>query len=173
MTSAPQFESINSSALSLLYGPALISVYDYWKTIALTTENNEESHSVMSNFLQPHGLHSPWNSLGQNTGVGSLFLLQGIFPNQGSNPGLPHCRQILYQLSHKGSPKLKSPSCIQFCNPMDYKVHRILQARKLEGSLSLLQGIFPTQGSSPGLPYGRQILYQLSHNRSPCGLLKQ
>jgi len=35
--------------------------------------------------------------------VGSLFLLQGIFPTQGSNPGLPHCRQILYQLSHKGS----------------------------------------------------------------------
>ena len=41
--------------------------------------------------------------LGQNTRVGSLLLLQGIFPTQGSNPGLPHCRQILYQLSHKGS----------------------------------------------------------------------
>jgi len=41
---------------------------------------------------------------GQNTGVGSLSLLQGVFPTQGSNPGLPHCRQILYQLSHKGSP---------------------------------------------------------------------
>ena len=46
----------------------------------------------------------PWNSPGQNTGVGSLSLLQGIFPTQGSNPGLPHCRRILYQLSHKGSP---------------------------------------------------------------------
>ena len=44
----------------------------------------------------------PWNSPGQNTGVGSLFLLQGIFPTQGSNPGLSHCRQILYQLSRKG-----------------------------------------------------------------------
>ena len=53
----------------------------------------------MSNSLQPHGLYSPWNSLGQNTGVGSLSLLQGIFPTQGSNPGLPHCRQILYQLT--------------------------------------------------------------------------
>ena len=41
----------------------------------------------------------PWNSPGQNTGVGSLSLLQGIFPTQGSNPGLPHCRRILYQLS--------------------------------------------------------------------------
>ena len=62
-----------------------------------------ESCSVMSNSLWPHGLYSPWNSLGQNTGVGSLSLLQGIFPNQGLNPGLLHCRGILYQLSHKGS----------------------------------------------------------------------
>ena len=46
----------------------------------------------------------PWNSPGQNTGVGSRSLLQGIFPSQGSNPGLLHCKQILYQLSHKGSP---------------------------------------------------------------------
>ena len=65
-----------------------------------------ESHSVVSDSLQPHGLYSPWNSPGQNTGVGSLSLLQGIFPTQRSNPGLPHCRWILYQLSHKGSPRI-------------------------------------------------------------------
>ena len=47
---------------------------------------------------------SPWDSPGQNTGMGSLPLCQGIFPTQGSNPGLPHCRWILYQLNHKGSP---------------------------------------------------------------------
>ena len=58
----------------------------------------------MSNSLPPHGLHRPRNSPGQNTGVGSLSLLQGLFPTQGSNPGLPYCRRILYQLSHKGSP---------------------------------------------------------------------
>ena len=57
-----------------------------------------------SNSLWPHGLCSPWNSPGKNTRVGSLSLLQGIFPTQGLNPGLPHCRRILYQLSHKGSP---------------------------------------------------------------------
>ena len=56
--------------------------------------------------LRPHGLHSPWNSPGQNTGVGSLSLLQGIFPTQGSNPGLLHCRRILHQLSHKGSSRI-------------------------------------------------------------------
>ena len=65
-----------------------------------------ESHSVVSDSWQPHGLYSPWNSLGQNTRVGSCSLLQGIFPTQGSNPGLPHCRWILYQLSHKGNPRI-------------------------------------------------------------------
>ena len=70
----------------------------------MTLESESESCSVMSNSLQPHGLHSPWNSLGQNTGVGSHSLLQGIFPTHRSNPGLPNCRRILYQLSHKGSP---------------------------------------------------------------------
>ena len=54
--------------------------------------------------LRPHGLHSPWNSPGQNTGVGSCSLLQVTFPTQGSNPGLPHCRRILHQLSQQGSP---------------------------------------------------------------------
>ena len=65
-----------------------------------------ENRSVVSDSLRPHGLYSPWNSPGQNTGVGSLSLLQGIFPTQGLNPGLPHCRQILYWLSHQGSPYL-------------------------------------------------------------------
>ena len=63
-----------------------------------------ESLSVVSDSLRPNGLYSSWNSPGLNTGVDSLFLLQRIFPTQGSNPGLPHCRWILYQLSHKGSP---------------------------------------------------------------------
>ena len=57
----------------------------------------------MSNALLPLGLYSPGNSTGQNTGVSSHSLLQGIFPTQGSNPGLPHCGQILYHLSHQGS----------------------------------------------------------------------
>ena len=71
--------------------------------------SESESRSVVSDSLQPHGPYSPWNSPGQNTGVGSLSLLQGIVPGivptQGSNPGLLHCRCILYQLSHKGSPR--------------------------------------------------------------------
>ena len=55
--------------------------------------------------LQTHGQNSPWNSPGQNTGMGSLSLLQEIFPTQESNPGLPHCRWILYQLSHQENEK--------------------------------------------------------------------
>ena len=63
-----------------------------------------ESCSVVSDSLLPHGLFSPWNSPGQDTGVSSFSLFQGIFPTQGSNPCLPHCRWILYQLSHQESP---------------------------------------------------------------------
>ena len=68
--------------------------------------NGSESHSVMSDSLLHQGLYSPWNSLGQNAGVDNLTLLQGIFPTQRSKPSLPHCRRILYQLSHKGSPSM-------------------------------------------------------------------
>ena len=65
-----------------------------------------ESRLVMSDSFQLRGLYSPWNSLGQNTAVDSLSLLWGIFPTQGLNPGLLHCRRVLYQLSHKGSPRI-------------------------------------------------------------------
>ena len=86
------------------YGDAWL--YSVARSLYLTWNGMKwsESCSVVYDSLRPHGLYSPWNSPGQNTGLSSLSLLQGIFPIQGSNPGLPHCRQILYQLSHKGSP---------------------------------------------------------------------
>ena len=65
-----------------------------------------ESCSVMSDSLSPHRLYSPWNSPGRNNGVGTLSLLQGVFLTQRLNPGLPHGRRILYQLCHKGSPRI-------------------------------------------------------------------
>ena len=63
----------------------------------------------MSDSLQPHGLQftrllCPQDSPGKSTGVGCHFILQRIFPTQGSNPGLPHYKQMLYHLSHQGSP---------------------------------------------------------------------
>ena len=62
-----------------------------------------ESHLVVSDSLQSNELYSLWNFPGQNTGVGSHSLLQGIFPTQESNPGIWHCRWILYHLSQQGS----------------------------------------------------------------------
>ena len=109
--------------------------------IRLTLES--ESHSVVSNSATPW-TYRPWNSPGQNTGMGSPSLLREIFPAQGSNLDLPHCRQILYHLSHKGSPGILGV-----------------------GSLYLLQQIFPTQESNQGLLHCRWILYQLSYQGSP------
>ena len=64
-----------------------------------------ESRSVVLTLCNSMD-YSPWNSEGQNIGMGSLSLLQGIFPTWGSNPSLPHCGWILYQLSHKGNPRI-------------------------------------------------------------------
>ena len=100
-----------------------------------------ESHSVMFNSLRPHGLYSPRNSPGQNIGVGSRFLLQGIFPTQGLNPGLWHCRWIFFQLSHQGSPRILEWVAYPFSR----------------GS-SLLR-------NQAGV-HRRQILYQLSYQES-------
>ena len=68
-------------------------------------ESESEVAQLCPTLCDPMDYNSPRNSLGQNTGVGSLSLLQGIFPTQGSNPGLSHCRQIHYQLNHKEAQK--------------------------------------------------------------------
>ena len=101
-----------------------------------------DSLSCVQLFVTPW-TNSPWNSPGQNTGVGSCSLLQGIFPTQGSNPGLPHCRQIFYQLSCQGSilhshhARMPAKLLLTLCDPMEYSlpgslVHGNLQARILE-----------------------------------------
>ena len=74
-------------------------------------------HQSCLTLCDPHGLYNPWNSPGQNTGVGSLSLLQGIFPTEGLNPGLLHCRRILYQLTHKGSPRVLEWVCCRKGDP--------------------------------------------------------
>ena len=74
--------------------PMLNDMENWWKEqyVHITwSEWVSESHSVVSDSLRPHGLYSPWNSPGQNIGVGSLSLLQGIFMTQGLDPGLSHC----------------------------------------------------------------------------------
>ena len=86
-------EMESKTSLKVLYNTVFTLVKWKWKLLSHVS-------------LWPHVLYSPWNSPGQNTGVGSLSLLQGIFPTQEPNLGLPHCRWILYHLSHKASPRI-------------------------------------------------------------------
>ena len=103
-----------------------------------------ESRSVMSDSLSPDGLYSSWNSPGQNTGVRSLSLLQGLFPSLGIEPRSPALQEDSLPAELQGKPKNTGL-----------------------GSLTLLQRIFPTQESNQGLRHCRRILYQLSYQRSP------
>ena len=166
MTSSPRSILFQVPGLqSILYRPFSIKPFTCWATSTWRVRGNQcshlglyktqnlttvtrflfqlcESRSVMSNSLWPHGLYNPWNSPGQNTGVGSLSLLQGIFPTQGSNPGLLHCRQVLYQLSHKGSPLvLYVPKCaISFPGGSVVKnpsVKQVMQVQSLDQEDSL------------------------------------
>ena len=102
----------------------------------------------MSNSLWPHELYSPWNSPGQNTGAGSLSLLQGHLPDPGIQLGSPALQADSLPAEPQGKPK----------NPG-------------VGSLSLLQWIFLTQESNWSLLHCRRILYQLSYEGSPWGKL--
>ena len=102
--------------------------------------SESESHLAMSDSLWPHGLYSALNSLGQNTGVGSLSLLQGIFPTHWLNPGLLHCMGILYQLSHREAQEYWSgypvPSLADLPNPGIELGFPALQADSLPTELS-------------------------------------
>ena len=96
-------------------------------------------------LFKPAGFSVHGVSPGKNTRVGCCALLQGIFPTQGLNPGLPYCRYIILPSEPQG-------------NPMNTRV----------SSLSLLQGIFTTQELNQGLLHCRQVLYQLSYQGSPA-----
>ena len=94
-------------------------------------------------FLRPQGLYTPWNSSGQNPGVGSFSLLQDYLPNPGIELGSPTLQEDSLPAEPQGEAKNTGV-----------------------GSLSLLQPIFPTQELNRGLIYCRQILYRLSHQGS-------
>ena len=100
------FIYIRKKTIFISFKPPLCMYVCMYVFSVIYSQSESESCSVISNSLRLHGLYSLWNSAGQNTGVGSLSLLQGIFPMQGLNPSLPHCRQILYQGSHKGSQRI-------------------------------------------------------------------
>ena len=106
----------------------------------LLTYMKSENCSVMSDSLRPHELYSLWNSPGKNNGVGSLSLLHGIFPTQ----GFLHCRWILYQLIHKGSPRILEWVAYPFS-----------------------RGSSPPRNQNWSSLHCRQILCQLSYQGSP------
>ena len=145
-----------------------------------------ESHSVVSDSLWPHGLNPakllcPWTSPGQNTPVGSCFLLQGssqpsnwtrsltlqVDSSQTEPPGMPMvCAQ---KAAVNRSEWVKSLSRVRLCDSMDCSLTRFLHPWDFPGKKTgvschfLLQEIFPTQGLNPGLLHCRQTLYRLSH----------
>ena len=136
-----------------------------------------ERHSVVSDSLRPDGLNSPWNSPGQNTEVGSLSLLRGILPTQGSNPGLPHSRRILYELNHKGTTictvkvKVKSLSHVRlFVTPwtVTYQALRSTGFSRQEYWSGLP---FPSPGDlpNPGIKPGSPVLQTDALPSEPLG----
>ena len=104
--------------------------------------SESESRSVVSNSLRSRGLYSPWNSPGQNTGVSSHYLLQGIFPTQGSKPSLSHCRRILYQLSPGKPPRILEWVAYSFssrsCMWLYVRSSKVYTARKLSTSIHVI-----------------------------------
>ena len=135
----PKIIFLNSFSMQYLIRSHLI-----YLVVNYLFESESESYSVLSDSSQSHGLYSLWNSPGQNTRMGSLSLLQGIFPTQGWNPSLPALQADSLPAEPQGKPKNTGV-----------------------GSLSLLQGIFPTQKLNQGLLHCRWFLYQLIYQESP------
>ena len=116
------WDRIHACGASMFQGghPTSRQAWNFWSHVSMSWVPmcvRAHSQSVVPDTLQPRGLQPtgllcPWNSPGKNIGVGCHALLQGIFPTQGSNPGLPHCWWILYHLNHQGSPVLCSNVCL-------------------------------------------------------------
>ena len=85
-------------------GPSLEEVQENESSLCLVDQLCPTLCDLMD--CSPPGSSCLWDFPGKNTGVGCHALLQGIFPTQGSNPGLQHCGQTLYHLSHQGSPRI-------------------------------------------------------------------
>ena len=132
----------------------------------------------MPDSLQPHGLQPtrllhPWNFLGKSTGVGCHFLLRGIFETQGSNPGLLHCRCILYQPSHKRSPRILEwvgyPFSRGSSRPRDWTrvsciAGRFFTSWAIRGALSSTQFRSKSQNTDKCLPAWTSVLVGEANN---------
>ena len=124
------FLSLWISLLWLLY---LSGITQY---LPFESESESVSFSAVSDCLWPHGLYSPRDSPGQNTGVGCHALLQGIFPTRGSNLHLPYCRQILYRPNHLGNPICPLGSAIFHLTLMFPRFFHVVECLKISFSIS-------------------------------------
>ena len=121
--------------------------------------------------LQPTSLLCPWNFPDKDTGVGCHFLLQGIFPPRDRTWASCAAGGLFTDWATREATAVVLGSVVQSrlfttldCGPPGSSVHGHSAGKSTGvGCHALLQGIFPTQGSNPGLPHGRQILYSLSH----------
>ena len=129
-----------------IYQRTSINCQKIWQAIILLRIGIEIIHTVnvkvtqsCPTFCHPMELYSLWDSPGWNTGVGSHSLLREIFPTQGLNAGLLHCRQILYQVSHQGSPRILEwvtyPFSSRSSQPMNRTGSPALQAYSLPAEL--------------------------------------
>ena len=140
----------------------------------------------MSDSLQPHGLQPtrllcPWDFPGNSPGVDCHFLLQGIFPTQGSNPGLLHCKQTLCHLTHKGSPggdQCRKPQFNSGVRKICWRRDRLLtpvflgfpcgSAGKESTCNAEDLGLIPELGRSPGEGKGYTFQYSVLENSMDC-----
>ena len=165
---------------SQIHGELQAETHDFQKIVVMKTScvrlyEVKWQSSVMSDSLQPYGLYSPWNSPSQDTGVGCHALLQGNLPNPGIKPWSPTLQvvsspaepqrkpkntgvgslslllQIFPPRNWTGSKVKVAQSCLTLCNPMDHRIHGILQARILEWVA------FPFCGGSSQPRDGNQI----------------
>ena len=124
--------------------------------VYLVAQSHPTLCDLMDSGLPDSSVHG--DSPGKNTGVGCHTLLQGIFPTQGLNPGLPHCRWILYCLTHQGSPWLTSNGASAPVIPLDFSSH-------LSCSLQWLKPIFLSLLSSPFCSLSVSNLIYLLHRQ--------
>ena len=123
-------------------------------------ESEGVSNWIVSDALRPNGLYSPRKSPGQNNGVDNLALLQGIFPTQGLNPALPHCRWFLYQLSHQGRPRILEWVAYPFSS-------RSSQSRNQTGVSCIAGGFFTSWAKSMSLALAGRLSTTGPPEKSP------
>ena len=124
------------------------------KYLFATTETQSGQTLQDTMDYSPPGSSVHGDSLGKNTGVGCHDLLQQIFPTQGLNPGLLHCRWILYHLSHQRIPSWATLCDPMDCSPPESSVHGILQARILEWvATPFSRGSSQPRDQAAGIPH--------------------